>query len=160
MAKQKKKFGETTVGKLLKQAVGLINPTLGKLVTQSATPEQVIQEIARAPVPPEDKIKARELVLQAYEAEVSDRIAARQREAQIASAGGSDILFKTVGWGITLCFIAVVGAAIFNWIPEDNQRLFDMAFGAVVAAFTQVIGYYFGSSLGSKQKSQLLGNGA
>lgn len=160
MAKQKKKFGETTVGKLLKQAVGLINPTLGNLVTQSATPEQVIQEIARAQVPPEDKIKARELVLQAYEAEVSDRIAARQREAQIAGAGGSDILFKTVGWGITLCFIAVVGAAIFNWIPEDNQRLFDMAFGAVVAAFTQVIGYYFGSSLGSKQKSQLLGNGA
>ena len=36
-------------------------------------------------------------------------------------------------------------------IPEESQRLFDMGFGAVVAAFTQVIGYYFGSSMGSKQ---------
>ena len=31
-----------------------------------------------------------------------------------------------------------------------------MGFGAVVAAFTQVIGYYFGSSAGSKQKTNIM----
>ena len=31
-----------------------------------------------------------------------------------------------------------------------------MGFGAVVAACTQVIGYYFGSSQGSKQKTELM----
>ena len=69
-----------------------------------------------------------------------------------------DILFKTVGWGITLCFIGVVAGAIGVWeIPEESQRLFDMGFGAVVAAFTQVIGYYFGSSAGSKHKTNIMG---
>ena len=73
------------------------------------------------------------------------------------ASGSNDILFKTVGWGITLCFIGVIAGAVGLWeIPKESQRLFDMGFGAVVAAFTQVIGYYFGSSQGSKQKTELM----
>jgi len=32
MSKPKKKFGQTTVGKLLKASIGLINPTLGSII--------------------------------------------------------------------------------------------------------------------------------
>jgi len=97
------------------------------------------------------------MVLEAYEAEVADRASAREREIAALNAGSNDVLFKTVGWGITLCFIGVIAGAIGLWqIPEESQRLFDMGFGAVVAAFTQVIGYYFGSSAGSKQKTNLI----
>ena len=157
MSKPKKKFGQTTVGKLLKGAVGLINPTLGSLIQGEMSVEQVVSSIKNSDVPPEDKIKAQEMVLEAYEAEVADRASARQREMAALAAGSDDILFKTVGWGITLCFIGVVAGAIGLWqIPEESQRLFDMGFGAVVAAFTQVIGYYFGSSAGSKQKTNLM----
>lgn len=157
MNKRKKKFGQTTVGRLIKASVGLINPTLGSLISGDMGVEEVIASIKGSDAPAEDKIKAQELVLEAYEAEVADRASARQREMAAVASGSSDILFKTVGWGITLSFVAVIAGAIGLWtIPEESQRLFDMGFGAVVAAFTQVIGYYFGSSAGSKQKTDLM----
>lgn len=157
MQKNKKKFGQTTVGRLLKASVGLINPTLGNLIQGNMSIEQVISSIKDSDAPTNDKIRAQELILEAYESEVADRASARQREMAAVAAGSNDLLFKTVGWGITLCFVAVVAGAIGIWeIPEESQRLFDMGFGAVVAAFTQVIGYYFGSSMGSKQKTNLI----
>lgn len=157
MAKPKKKFGQTTVGRLLKASVGLINPTLGNLIQGNMSIEQVISSIKDSDAPLDDKIRAQELILEAYESEVADRASARQREMTALAAGSNDILFKTVGWGITLSFVAVVAGAIGLWeIPKESQRLFDMGFGAVVAAFTQVIGYYFGSSMGSKQKTNIM----
>ena len=147
MSKPKKKFGQTTVGRLLKASVGLINPTLGNLIQGNMSIEQVISSIKDSNAPLEDKIRAQEMILEAYEAEVADRASARQREMTALASGSNDVLFKTVGWGITLCFIGVVAGAIGLWeIPKESQRLFDMGFGAVVAAFTQVIGYYFGNS--------------
>ena len=119
--------------------------------------EQVVSSIKNSDEPAEDKIRAQEMVLEAYEAEVADRASARQREMAALASGSNDILFKTVGWGITLCFIGVIAGAVGLWeIPKESQRLFDMGFGAIVAAFTQVIGYYFGSSQGSKQKTELM----
>ena len=153
----KKKFGQTTVGKLIKASVGLINPTLGSLINGTMGIEDVIASIKNSDEPAEDKVKAQELVLEAYESEVADRASARQREMQAMASGSNDILFKTVGWGITLSFVAVIFGAIGLWeVPKESQRLFDMGFGAVVAAFTQVIGYYFGSSVGSKQKTNIM----
>tara|TARA_R100001443_G_scaffold23515_2_gene35675 strand:- start:679 stop:1176 length:498 start_codon:yes stop_codon:yes gene_type:complete len=160
MSKKKKKFGQTTVGRLLKASVGLINPTLGKIIQGDMSVEQVVSSIKNSDAPAEDKIRAQEMVLEAYEAEVADRASARQREMAALAAGSNDILFKTVGWGITICFVGVVAGAIGLWqVPEESQRLFDMGFGAVVAAFTQVIGYYFGSSAGSKHKTNMMSDG-
>ena len=157
MSKPRKKFGQTTVGKLLKASVGLINPTLGSLIQGDMSVEQVVSSIKNSDAPAEDKIRAQEMVLEAYEAEVADRASARQREMAALASGSNDILFKTVGWGITLCFIGVIAGAVgLCEIPNVSQRLLDMGFGAVVAAFTQVIGYYFGSSQGSKQKTELM----
>jgi len=157
MSNTKKKFGQTTVGKLLKAGVGLINPTLGSLIQGDMSGEQVVSSIKNSDAPAEDKIRAQEMVLEAYEAEVADRASARQREMAALASGSNDVLFKTVGWGITLCFIGVIAGAVGLWeIPKESQRLFDMGFGAVVAAFTQVIGYYFGSSQGSKQKTEIM----
>ena len=155
--RKKKKFGQTTVGKILGGAVSLINPTIGDLITGQTDIPSALEALKNANVPIEDKIRVRELLIEAYEAEVEDRIAARNREAQVAASGGSDILFKVVGFGITGAFVTIVAGALGLWdIPEEQQRLYDMAFGAVVAQMTAVVSYYFGSSIGSKQKTHIM----
>ena len=156
--RNKKKFGQTTVGKILGGALGLINPTFGGLVTGANSVEDLIQQIKDSNVPQEDKIRAQEMVLEAYEAEVQDRVSARQREAVIAASGGSDILFKTVGWGITLGWLAAQMAAfnLFGEIPDDMIRPFDRAYGAVNALMVMVVSYYFGSSFSSQKKTEIM----
>ena len=158
MSRKKKKFRDTTVGKILGGALGLINPSLGGLVTGSNTVEDLIQQIKDSGIPTEDKIRAQEMVLEAYEAEVSDRVSARQREAVVAASGGSDILFKTIGWSIALAFLAsnLATFGIFGDLPEHIVRPFDRAYGAVNALMVMVTSYYFGSSFGSKQKTQIM----
>lgn len=158
MSKPKKKFKDTTVGKILGGALGLINPALGDIVGGTADVADLIQQIKDSNVPTEDKIRAQEMVLEAYEAEVNDRVSARQREAVVAASGGSDILFKTVGWGITFGWVAAQIASFggFGVIPEDMIRVFDRSYGAVNALMVMVVSYYFGSSFGSKQKTEML----
>ena len=157
--KKKKKFGQTTVGKILKGAVGLINPTLGSVLEGAVSVEDAIAGIGKADASPEEKIRAKEMILEAYEAEVSDRIAARHREASVAMAGGNDFLFKAIGISISAAFLIMVAGAV-GWITielEGSQKdLYNMAFGAVTAKMTQVVSYYFGSSLGSKQKTAIM----
>lgn len=155
--KGKKKFRDTVTGKILGGALGLINPALGGLVDGTGSVGDLITHIKASNVPAEDKVKAQEYVLNAYQAEVDDRIAARHREAAVAASGGSDLLFKTIGWGVLAAFLMMISGAIGFWeIPEANQRMFDMAFGSVTTAMMAVVSYFFGSSLGSKQKNHLL----
>ena len=91
----KKKFGQTTVGRLLKASVGLFNPALGNLIQGNMSIEQVISSIKDSNAPLEDKIRAQEMILEAYEAEVSVRASARQREMTALASGSNDILFKS-----------------------------------------------------------------
>lgn len=155
----KKKFKNTTVGKILGGSLGLINPVLGQVFNGALGIEDLLSSIKSADVSPEEKAQAQSFVLEAYEAEVNDRVAARQREAQVAASGGSDILFKTVGWGITLGFVLSNLAAfnVFGEIPEDMIRPFDRAYGACNALMVMVCSYYFGSSMSSRQKTHLMG---
>ena len=160
MSKPKKKFNQTTVGKILGGALGLINPALGNIVSGTGTVADLIQGIKDSNVPPEDKIRAQELVLEAYEAEVQDRVSARNREAIVAASGGSDILFKVIGWTIALSFVVlnVASFGLLGEIPTEHIRPFDRAYGATNALMVMVVSYYFGSSFGSKQKTQIMSN--
>ena len=158
--KKKKKFKDTVVGRIALGAVSLINPTIGNVLQGTTSIEEAIAAVGTADASSEDKIRAKELLLEAYEAEVSDRIAARNREALVASAGGSDILFKTIGWSISLAFLAVVAYGL-GIIPQDeviNKDFLMFASGSVTSAFMAIVSYYFGSSLGSKQKQHLMNN--
>ena len=158
MRNKKKPFKSTTIGKILGGALGLINPTLGGLVQGTNTVEDLIQQIKDSNIPSDDRLRAQELVLEAYEAEVSDRVSARNREAVVAASGGSDILFKTIGWSIALAFLTsnLATFGVFGDIPEHIIRPFDRAYGAVNALMVMVTSYYFGSSFGSKQKTNIM----
>ena len=160
MKEKKKKFKDTLVGSSLIGLASVINPALGGLLGGAINVGEAIKMIGSSNASPDEKIMLQEFALKQYEAEVQDRASARHREAVVAASGGSDILFKTIGWTISLTFLAVVAGAVGLWtVPEEAQRLFDMGFGAVVAMMTSIVSYYFGSSAGSKQKTNLMSNG-
>ena len=51
----KKKFKDTTVGKMLLGAAGLINPTLGSVLQGVTSPKEAIAEIGKSKISNEDK---------------------------------------------------------------------------------------------------------
>ena len=53
----KKKFKDSTVGKLLFGAASMINPTLGNVLQGVMSPKDAIAEITKADIPAEEKIK-------------------------------------------------------------------------------------------------------
>lgn len=60
---------------------------------------------------------------------------------------------------ISLALGVVIGLFImslmlfFIVIPKENESALNMLIGAVIAAFSGIIGYYFGSSKGSAEKT-------
>jgi hypothetical protein len=64
MSKLKKKFSETTVGKLLFGAASLVNPTLGNLISGASTPAEAIAAIGKSDVSSEEKIKLQQLIFE------------------------------------------------------------------------------------------------
>jgi len=64
MSKPKKKFSETTVGKLLFGAASLVNPTLGNLISGASTPAEAIAAIGKSDVSSDEKIKLQQLIFE------------------------------------------------------------------------------------------------
>ena len=58
----KKKFKDSTVGKLLFGAASMINPTLGGVLQGVMSPKDAIAEITKADIPAEEKIKLQQLI--------------------------------------------------------------------------------------------------
>jgi hypothetical protein len=56
---------------------------------------------------------------------------------------------------VGLAFL-LVGVLIFVNIPDSQENIIIYALGFITSAATQVLGFYFGSSQGSKDKSQAL----
>ena len=159
--KNKKKFKDTLVGSSLIAAAGLINPTLGGVLKGALSVGDAIKMVGESDVTPEEKLGLQEFILKQHEAEVADRTSAREREAKVLAAGGSDILQKTIGWSVAIAFVGML-AAVVGIIDVDltgvHKDMFNVGFGAVSAKMTSIVSYYFGSSMGSKQKTQMLNN--
>ena len=87
----------------------------------------------------------------------ADTADARKREAEIVKATGSrDWVQAYIAVALTTGFFAMIGSLFVIEIPADNQRILDLLVGALVGSFASLVGYYFGSSTGSKNKENLL----
>jgi hypothetical protein len=137
---KKKPFNETKVGKILadvlpdKGVIGVLKNVLDLDDTLA----------------PEDKEKAAETLLKAYEAEVSDRDSARKREVEVTKTGKFDFLFNLTGLVGLTAFGIIVWAILALDIPESNKELFYHLIGIVEGVTLSIFGYYFGTSMNSK----------
>ncbi|MFZ9071212.1 MAG: 3TM-type holin [Burkholderiaceae bacterium] len=82
---------------------------------------------------------------------------ARNREIQIATSDAAPMLNKIVTpvlalGTVSLTFI-LFGVIIFTDVDAESKDILIYVLGALTSAVTMVLGYYFGSSAGSKEKS-------
>ena len=90
------------------------------------------------------------------EAMTKEMESARNREMQIATSEFAPILNKIVTpvlalgtVGLTFILYAVI---IFVDVDAESKDILIYVLGALTSAVTMVLGYYFGSSMGSKEK--------
>ena len=106
---------------------------------------------------PMDAEKLAEIDVKKVEMEMKDRQDARNREIQLATNDSVPFINKIVtpvlALGVvTLSFILFAVLIFVNVTPEAKDILIYIL-GVLSAAVTQILSYYFGSSQGSKDKS-------
>ena len=92
--------------------------------------------------------------------EVKDRSDARNRELQIATSDAAPLLNKVVTpvlalRSVILSFI-LFAVLIFIDVKAEAKDILIYILGVLSAAITQILSYYFGSSVGSKDKDEQL----
>jgi len=74
-----------------------------------------------------------------------------------------NLFMYILGVIITVGFFLLLYFLIFQAMPAENQRLLDVTIGALIGSFTTVVGYFYGSSKGSADKTDIIakenGNG-
>jgi hypothetical protein len=82
---------------------------------------------------------------------------ARNREIQIATSDAAPLLNKIVTPVLALGTVGLTfilfGVIIFTDVDAESKDILIYVLGALTSAVTMVLGYYFGSSAGSKEKS-------
>jgi len=81
---------------------------------------------------------------------------ARNREIQIATSDSAPMLNKIVTPVLALGTVGLTfilfGVIIFTDVDANSKDILIYVLGALTSAVTMVLGYYFGSSAGSKEK--------
>lgn len=114
----------------------------------SATPDQLarLREIDA-----NFKVTMKKLDIDLAQIDASDRNSARQREVQLKDKTPT-VLASVVCAGF---FLTLIGLLLYG-LPPKGQDAVLILLGALSAAFTAIVNYYYGSSSGSKAKEQII----
>jgi hypothetical protein len=130
--------------------------SIGEKVLDKVLPDPTVKAEAQAKLMEmAQKGQLAELEFQAKEMD-----SARQREMQIATSEFAPTLNKIVTPVLALGTVALTfmlyAVIIFTDVDEQSKDILIYVLGALTSAVTMVLGYYFGSSAGSKEKSKQL----
>lgn len=67
-----------------------------------------------------------------------------------------DIFQYVLGTVVVITFIILLWFLFKKEIPQTNMNLLSLIIGALIGSFTTVVQYFFGSSKGSAEKSEIL----
>ena len=115
---------------------------------QSATPDQLA---AIKQIDADFKTRMAELEIDLERISAKDRDSARNREIQTG-----DHTPKILAAAITVGFFGILFWMFVYGVPKNGNEALLLMLGALQTAFTGVIAYYFGSSAGSKAKTDAL----
>lgn len=154
---KRKPFSETKVGQFLKEKL----PDVVDKIGEAFPAANILKLIVGEKLAPEDRLKLDSMLLEYekefYELEIRDRESARNREIEIAKAGGNDHLMYVAGYVALAAFLTMIAAVIF--LPEAvaHNSLFHQLMGIIEGVALTVFSYYFGTSKSSRDKDKLIG---
>jgi hypothetical protein len=159
--KEKKPFNETGFGKFLNKAGKHIGTAIevgaeiatgdiaGALdIVKGKIQESSISEIEKAKLLHEMELSRMDWAKEIFALEVQDRDSARKREIAV----GRDYFQWFVGAIGLASFIYILIFITHRQVPDANRDMVNILFGMISGIVAAIYGYYFGSSLGSKNK--------
>lgn len=149
MSRDKKKFKDTTVGKLLLGAAGMINPALGQVLQGVTTPKEAIAEITKADVSNEDKIKLQQLIYEQQNKEIEAITNRWQADSMSDSWLSKNVRPLVLVWCICIFSLAGILDSVDS-IPFNIGRTWNDTFEKVMMA---VVLAYFGGRTTEKASS-------
>ena len=146
----KKKFKETTVGKLLFGAASMINPTLGNILSGVSSPQEALSEIGKSKISNEDKIKLQQMIFDQQNKEIQ-AIAARWESDNGPNSGwlSKNVRPMVLIWCIVVFSFAGILDSIES-IPFHINETWNDTFEKVMMA---VVLAYFGGRTTEKATS-------
>jgi hypothetical protein len=132
---------------------------VGWLASKLGIPDDTIEGVTAALTSnPELTLKLKELDLEYAKLEVADRDSARTAYAAVATSEHATKLDKVVvpvlALGVVGLAFTLIGVLMFVNTPTDQQQIIIFALGFITSAAGQVLSFYFGSSQGSKDKTE------
>ena len=136
----KKKFKDTTVGKLLFGAASVINPTLGNVLNGVSSPQEAIAEISKSKIPNEDKIKLQQMIYDQQNKEIESITSRWKADAASDSWLSKNVRPLVLVWCIVVFSFAGILDSV-ETIPFHINELWNDTFEKVMMA---VVLAYFG----------------
>ena len=118
------------------------------LLTLQNTHKERLEELA---------IERERLALTAEQARLADVQSARAREVSIVTATGKkDINLYVLAWTVIVGFFSLMTLLIFRPLPPGAEGYVNQLFGTLGTGFGMVLGYFFGSSKSSSDKTAMI----
>lgn len=133
----KKKFKDTTVGKLLLGAAHVVNPALGKVLEGVVDPQEAIAEISKSKISVEDKIKLQQMIYNHQNKELeeiskrwsSDMLSDNTLSKSIRPLSLAFVLISTV-------LLIFIDSGFINFaVDSEWKELLKMLLITIVAAY-------------------------
>lgn len=176
MSKEKKAFKDTAFGKILSKAGDVVGdvPALILKATVGQDPMGAVGDAIKTltkskdpkakPILSELNLKLAEIELEFSKVELDETKAylgdvqdARAREIEYVKAGKRDWFQTIIGSAGIIMLGFVLYVLVYKHIPDDNRTLFVHFLGIIEGVALSIFNYYFGSSKGSKDKTNMLG---
>jgi membrane-bound ClpP family serine protease len=116
----------------------------------TASPEQLAQI---KQIDADFRVRMKELDIDLERISVSDRESARNMQTQT-----QDWIPRVLAILITVGFFGILAYMLLNGMPKSGTEALLMMLGALGTAWTGVINFYYGSSAGSKAKTDAMAN--
>ena len=132
---------------------------VGWIASKLGIPDDTIEGVTKALTGnPELTMKLKELDLEYAKLDAQDRDSARKAYAAVATSEYATKLDKAVvpilALGVVGLAFSLIGILMFVNTPQDQQQIIIFALGFITSAAGQVLSFYFGSSQGSKDKTE------